>query len=255
MKNMSKRRQYAAHFNHPDKPVKEMGIVKEWLELFSGRYHSPVYGPHPNYAPDCIVLDKSNRKIAVEVCELVDRIAVESNLAGRRIYRKYGKEDFLNSLEGILKTKDSKKYHGRYSKIIILVHTDEPDLFFERCREWLKEHIFFHSWKIKEAYLIFSYDPVIKRYQCIRIKLSKKTFRDRVFGIVKRIPKGRTLTYKEVAEKAGSPRAYRAVGNILNKNYDTAIPCHRVVRSDGNPGGWNRGAQRKAEMLRKEKIL
>ena len=88
----------------------------------------------------------------------------------------------------------------------------------------------------------------------MKTKPSKKSFRVKVFEIVKKIPKGKTLTYKTVAEKAGSPKAYRAVGNILHTNYDSAIPCHRVVRSDGNPGGWNRGKQKKAELLRKEKL-
>lgn len=66
------------------------------------------------------------------------------------------------------------------------------------------------------------------------------------------IPKGETLTYTQVAVKAGRPRAFRAVGNILNTNYDPKIPCHRVVRSDGKTGGYNRGAARKKEILTKE---
>jgi O-6-methylguanine DNA methyltransferase len=84
---------------------------------------------------------------------------------------------------------------------------------------------------------------------------NKKKFRDKVFEVVKKIPKGKTLTYKQVAIKAGSPRAYRAVGNILSKNYDPKIPCHRVVRSDGKIGGYNRGAEKKTEMLKREKAI
>ncbi|HTK33057.1 MAG TPA: MGMT family protein [Candidatus Paceibacterota bacterium] len=78
-------------------------------------------------------------------------------------------------------------------------------------------------------------------------------FKEKIFNIVGKIPKGKTMTYKEVALKAGRPRAFRAVGNILNTNYDPKIPCHRVVRSDGKTGGWNRGMKQKAELLRKEK--
>lgn len=63
------------------------------------------------------------------------------------------------------------------------------------------------------------------------------------------------MSYKQVAEKAGSPRAYRAVGNILNKNYDPKIPCHRVIRSDGKLGGYNRGIEKKEKLLEKEKRL
>ncbi len=79
------------------------------------------------------------------------------------------------------------------------------------------------------------------------------SFTKSVYSVVKKIPKGKTLTYKQVAEAAGRPGAYRAVGNILNKNYDPAIPCHRVVRSDGKTGGYNRGAERKKEILKEEK--
>jgi O-6-methylguanine DNA methyltransferase len=55
-----------------------------------------------------------------------------------------------------------------------------------------------------------------------------------------------------VAKLAGRPRAYRAVGNILNRNRDKNIPCHRVIRSDGKPGGYNRGARVKKRKLRAE---
>lgn len=79
-----------------------------------------------------------------------------------------------------------------------------------------------------------------------------KIFKEKVFETVKKIPRGRTLAYKQVAELAGSPGAWRAVGSILNKNYDPAIPCHRVVRSDGKTGGYNRGAVKKAELLAAE---
>lgn len=78
------------------------------------------------------------------------------------------------------------------------------------------------------------------------------SFSTKVYSVVKKIPKGKVLTYKEVAQLAGSPRAFRAVGNILNKNYNPDIPCHRVVRSDGKTGGYNRGAQNKIKILKKE---
>ncbi len=78
-------------------------------------------------------------------------------------------------------------------------------------------------------------------------------FQKRIYAIVRKIPKGKTMTYKEVAEAAGIPRAYRAVGNLLNKNYDESVPCHRVVRSDGKPGGYNRGAAKKVERLKEER--
>ena len=80
-------------------------------------------------------------------------------------------------------------------------------------------------------------------------------FKQKVLEVVRKIPKGKTLTYKEVATLAGNPKAYRAVGNILNKNYDPEIPCHRVIRSDGKLGGYNRGEKMKKEKLEKEGAL
>ena len=59
------------------------------------------------------------------------------------------------------------------------------------------------------------------------------TFKEKVFSVVKKIPRGKILTYGEVARRAGSPRASRAVGSILKTNYSKDIPCHRVIRSDG----------------------
>ena len=79
-------------------------------------------------------------------------------------------------------------------------------------------------------------------------------FRERVFEVVKKIPKGKTMTYKQVAEKIGSPRAFRAVGNALHTNFDPKIPCHRVIRSDGKTGGYNRGAEKKKTILKKEGV-
>lgn len=77
-------------------------------------------------------------------------------------------------------------------------------------------------------------------------------FRTRVLAIVAKIPRGETLTYKQVAIAAGNPGAARAVGAIMKTNFNPDIPCHRVIRSDGTAGGYNRGADKKIERLRSE---
>jgi methylated-DNA-[protein]-cysteine S-methyltransferase len=80
-------------------------------------------------------------------------------------------------------------------------------------------------------------------------------FSNKVYKIVSKIPKGRVMTYSQVAKMMGSPNAARAVGNILNKNRDfKTIPCHRVVRSDGKVGGYVGGSDDKARILRSEGI-
>lgn len=82
-----------------------------------------------------------------------------------------------------------------------------------------------------------------------------KMFKDKVIEIVKKIPIGQTLTYKEVAKKAGNEKASRVVGNLMAKNQDKSVPCHRVIRSDGKTGGYNglRG-KNKLEILKKEGV-
>lgn len=84
--------------------------------------------------------------------------------------------------------------------------------------------------------------------------MKRENFRNKVFSVVACIRRGGVLSYKEVALRAGNPRAFRAVGNILNKNYDPGIPCHRVIRADGVIGGYNRGIKNKIRILKQEGI-
>ncbi len=87
-------------------------------------------------------------------------------------------------------------------------------------------------------------------------KIQSKRFTERVRDIVRKIPKGKTMTYKQVAEKAGSPNAFRAVGTIMSHNFDNTIPCHRVIGSDGKMKGYNRGGvSEKRKKLLKEGAL
>jgi O-6-methylguanine DNA methyltransferase len=79
------------------------------------------------------------------------------------------------------------------------------------------------------------------------------SFRERVRSIVRKIPQGQTLSYKEVARRAGNPLAARAVARIMACNYDPNIPCHRVIRTDGALGGYNRGGiKAKRQLLERE---
>jgi len=79
-----------------------------------------------------------------------------------------------------------------------------------------------------------------------------QTFTEKVLNIVAKIPAGKVMTYKEVAERAGSPWAARAVGSIMKANFNPKIPCHRVIRSDGVAGEYNRGRDEKIKKLRAE---
>lgn len=88
--------------------------------------------------------------------------------------------------------------------------------------------------------------------------LKNKTFTEfqkRVYKAVSEIPAGEVRSYKWVAGKACRPNAYRAVGNALNKNLNPgAIPCHRVIKSDGSIGGYSKGASFKRKLLKQEGV-
>ena len=92
----------------------------------------------------------------------------------------------------------------------------------------------------------------------IQMKNIKGTiFEKIVWTEIKKIPKGETITYKELAIKIGRPNAYRAVANACAKNpLLEIIPCHRVIRSDGKMGGYmgEKGMKRKRRLLESEGI-
>lgn len=82
----------------------------------------------------------------------------------------------------------------------------------------------------------------------------KIKFKEKVYSIIKKIPKGKVSSYKEVA-RALNTKAYRAVGNALNKNEDTdKIPCFKIVKNDGNIGSFSKGVKEKIRRLKKENI-
>jgi methylated-DNA-[protein]-cysteine S-methyltransferase len=90
----------------------------------------------------------------------------------------------------------------------------------------------------------------------IAVQLHARTpFQTRVLKACHEIPRGKTLTYQQLAEIAGSPKACRAVGNIMAKNkIPLLIPCHRVVGSHGGLGGFSapQGISLKEQLLRLE---
>jgi O-6-methylguanine DNA methyltransferase len=79
-------------------------------------------------------------------------------------------------------------------------------------------------------------------------------FRRRVLSAVRRIPPGRVATYGDIAELAGQPRAWRAVGNIMRDGGESGTPYHRVIGAGGALGGYGGNLQLKRELLRAEGV-
>ncbi|TAK64756.1 MAG: methylated-DNA--[protein]-cysteine S-methyltransferase [Methylobacter sp.] len=78
-------------------------------------------------------------------------------------------------------------------------------------------------------------------------------FQQRVWQALREIPAGTTISYSEIAQRIGAPKAVRAVAGACATNIlAVAIPCHRVVRTDGSLSGYRWGVERKSELLRRE---
>ncbi|MBN8550204.1 MAG: MGMT family protein [Deltaproteobacteria bacterium] len=84
--------------------------------------------------------------------------------------------------------------------------------------------------------------------------MAQPDFHERCYAALRKVPKGKITTYADLARHLGS-KGYRAVGNAMNRNpYAPQVPCHRVVRSNGEIGGFARGTPAKIRMLRAEGI-
>jgi methylated-DNA-[protein]-cysteine S-methyltransferase len=84
--------------------------------------------------------------------------------------------------------------------------------------------------------------------------MSKKSFYEKCYAVLRKVPRGRVTTYKEIA-KALDSKAYRAVGTAMNKNpYAPKVPCHRVVNSDGKVGKFASGERKKIRLLTEEGV-
>ena len=79
-------------------------------------------------------------------------------------------------------------------------------------------------------------------------------FSDKCYSLLKKVPKGKVTTYKVLA-RALNTKAYRAVGNTMNKNPHKDVPCHRVVKSTGDVGGFASGTREKTKLLKKESVI
>ena len=94
----------------------------------------------------------------------------------------------------------------------------------------------------------------LEHFDC-PLDLKGTPFEKKVWSALKRIPYGRTRSYKDIAESIGHPRAFRAVGNANGSNaIPLIIPCHRVIESNGGLGGFGHGLKVKAILLNLEKV-
>ena len=90
-------------------------------------------------------------------------------------------------------------------------------------------------------------------FNALPLDLQGTPFQQKVWRELRRIPRGRTISYKELARRAGSPQAYRAAGQANGRNpVPIIVPCHRVISADGSLGGYSSGIERKEWLLKHE---
>jgi len=175
------KRMYASFWESPKKPVKERGIVCDFVravEIENGSPWIKTVKAHPNDPPDCEGITFSGELIAFEVTELVDGSVIRRNKAGGRFYREWRGPELITTLHARLLRKDrifSKKDQGQlkhYAKIVLVIHTDEPQLRHGDCAEMLRQHTFDRCNKLTEAYLLFSYCPGQPGYPYLRLCLA-----------------------------------------------------------------------------------
>jgi hypothetical protein len=169
-------RPYARFWEWPNKQLKEINIVRDFLFSMNihglKEYHSPILGPSNNHPPDCILKNTIGEIIGVEVSELVSEVAIKDNIKGNNVYCDWTDGDILRKTRSILDTKDKKQYvGGPYHKIIILIHTDEPIINYDSCRRLLCSETYGKYVNISEAYFMLSYDPNHKCCPYVRLNI------------------------------------------------------------------------------------
>ena len=82
------------------------------------------------------------------------------------------------------------------------------------------------------------------------------SFQSQCYEALKKVPRGKVITYGGLAEMIGRPKAHRAVGSAMNKNpFAPKVPCHRVVKSNGDLGGFSIDTKVKIKRLQEEGVM
>ncbi len=98
------------------------------------------------------------------------------------------------------------------------------------------------------------FDGDVEAIDDIEIEPEGTDFQRAVWQAIREVPAGQTASYQEIAQAVGKPSAYRAVGTATGRNpLGIAVPCHRIVRSDGGLGGYGGGLHRKEWFLEHER--
>lgn len=127
--------------------------------------------------------------------------------------------------------------------------------FLEKLKKLFKGELIKDENMTKDIiYQLKSYlNGKLKKFNC-PLDLRGTEFQKKVWLALRRIPYGETRSYKQIAEAIGHPHAFRAVGGANGRNpIPLIIPCHRVIRSNGDLGGFGHGIEIKKRLIEFEK--
>ncbi len=127
----------------------------------------------------------------------------------------------------------------------------DRDTVMKDMRARWPEANYLHAPEITESYAKYIFSPgTWQTKQPLKIVLIGTDFEIRVWQALLKIPMGRAVTYSDIAAYVHSPRAARAVGSAVGRNpISFVVPCHRVLRKDGNLGGYHWGVTRKQAII------
>ena len=182
-KAVDKQRGYADFFEYPDKDVKEEGIARDLCESLAAA-GTPLARPADlvargkgNDPPDCEARGIDGSRIAIEVTELVDQKAVEAVARGGSAFAwaEWTSEKLRDRIQNRLDDKDNKVLKGGlYDSVVVVIHTDEPELNIARVKALLGDTRFRACKVIDRAFLLLAYDPHTKpeAYPVLELPLS-----------------------------------------------------------------------------------
>ncbi len=148
--------------------------------------------------------------------------------------------------------KEIQKKHGSFV-VWLNLHSNERLPLKDWVKLFKKQEFKFVGGEIMKEFLqSIGHLPSPHDKMC---PVNKDIFKTKVLAIVKAIPKGETMTYGEVAKRAGNPRAARAVGALMSRNQDKQVPCHRVVGVSGLKGYNGLRGPSKAAILKQEGVI
>jgi hypothetical protein len=170
---IKKQRKHSGFFEWPHKGTKELGVVKCLLESLEKAGCCPYSNPHSakKDPPDCIAQDKSGNIVGIEVSELVDLETVRDAQKNKSYPKYWNKKEVLDQIQSIISKKDQKKFQGGpYSRIVLLIFTDETFLERDDAISYLQRHKFVKTNQIDEIYLLFSYGARYRTYPFVKLE-------------------------------------------------------------------------------------